>query len=145
MSEKNIKTILFADDDWFVDSFVAELQDAGYRVLQTTTGSSTLNTLTNNEVNLLILDIMMPPGEGLTDSAGGKRTGIRVAEIIRKEMKLSLPIIYMTVISDEEVLEFLELIEREASQEPRIYVKPVDLDDLLSEVEACLGGLIKSE
>jgi CheY-like chemotaxis protein len=144
MSDNNLsKTILFADDDWFVDPFVSELQDAGYHVLQTTTGADTLEAISKNKIDLIILDIMMPPGNGLIDPSAGKRTGIRVAEIVRKEWKLSLPIIYVTVISDDAVLGILEMIEREALQDPRIYVKPVNLEDLLAEVESCLG-LIQS-
>lgn len=137
---EKIKTILFADDDpWFMQPFIEELEESGYRVLQASTGTKILDILSQEHVDLLVLDIMMPTGEGLIDDAGGKRAGIRVAELIRQEVKPELPIIYLTVISDQAVHSRIELIEREAGFEPTILVKPVLPAELLEEVQASLN------
>lgn len=134
------KVILFADDDtWFVRAFIEELQESGYKVLQASTGTETLDMLSREQVDLLVLDIMMPTGERLTDVAGGKRTGIHVAEFVRQQMETDLPIIYLTVISDQAVHARIELIEREGGFEPKIIVKPILPEELLEEVQASLS------
>jgi CheY-like chemotaxis protein len=134
------KVILFADDDaWFVQPFVNELEETGYRVLQTRTLRETLAVLSKEQVDLLVLDIMMPTGAGLADSAEGRRAGIKVAEFVRREMKANLPIVYLTVISDQAVHGLIELIEREAGLRSRILVKPVLPQELVEEVKDCLG------
>jgi len=134
------KVILFADDDpWFARPFIEELQASGYKVLQASSGTETLDMLSKEHVDLLLLDIMMPAGERLRDEAGGRRTGIRVAEFVRREMKSDLPIIYLTVISDQAVHSMIELIEREAGFEPTILVKPVLPQELVEEVQASLS------
>lgn len=135
------KTILFADDDtWFVDAFFEDLKEVGYDVIQATTGSEVLEKITQLDIALLILDIMMPTGDNLHDPSEGQRTGIRVAEEIRTKKLSKVPIIYMTVISDQAVHGLLEMIEKQAGLVPKILVKPVSIEDLIDEVKSCLDN-----
>ena len=62
-----MQTILVVDDDKeIVDSTCIYLQAAGYGVLKAYDGLSALDMLTENEVDLLILDIMMPEMDGIS-------------------------------------------------------------------------------
>jgi two-component system nitrogen regulation response regulator NtrX len=56
------ETILVTDDDLTFLSLIREiLEDWGYRVLQAENGSKTINILQKNQVDLLLLDLKMPP------------------------------------------------------------------------------------
>lgn len=133
------KTILYADDDiWYVNSVVEELEESGYEVLQVTDGTQAINVFNDKNPDLLILDIMMPTGDQIKDLYEGKRTGIKVAEHIRRELKSKTPIIYLTVINDQAVHSVLELLEKEMGLEPKILVKPIPLDDLIREIRLSL-------
>ena len=62
-----MQTILVVDDDKdIVDSTCIYLQAAGYGVLKAYDGLSALDMLTENAVDLLILDIMMPERDGIS-------------------------------------------------------------------------------
>ena len=62
-----MQTILVVDDDKdIVDSTCIYLQAAGYGILKAYDGLSALDMLTENEVDLLILDIMMPEMDGIS-------------------------------------------------------------------------------
>ncbi len=140
---KKLEIILFIDDEpWFNRGMVDELKDAGYDVIPITGGGSeALEVLQlRRDIDLIVLDIMMPPGNSIADPAGGRRTGVKVCEHIRQKMKLRMPIIFLTVIEDQAVHDCLEEIERGAGLEPTILVKPVAPLELLDEVNALLGN-----
>jgi CheY-like chemotaxis protein len=136
------KTILFVDDEpWFNRGMVAELEDAGYCVISiSTSGTAALELLESGEcIDLIVLDIMMPTGERVTDPKGGPRTGVKVCEYIRQEMGLKTPIIFLTVIEDPTVHGYIEKIEREAGLEITLLVKPVAPLELVEEVRSLIG------
>jgi len=136
------KTILFVDDEpWFNRGMIGELEDAGYRVVSISTGGTeALERLESGvHVDLIVLDIMMPSGERITDPKGGRRTGVKVCEHIRRRMGLRIPIIFLTVIEDQTVHSYLEMVEREAGLEPTILVKPVAPLELIEEVRRLIG------
>jgi CheY-like chemotaxis protein len=142
---KQSKTILFVDDEpLFNSGMIEELEDAGYRVIPAlANGSEALSLLESGiHVDLIVLDIMMPTGNRITDPKDGRRTGVKVYEHIRQEMKLKTPIIFFTVIEDQTVHSHLEKMEREAGLEPTILVKPVAPLDLLDEIRALISGPI---
>lgn len=134
------KTILVADDDiWFVQPFIEELLDTGFRVLQSRTGAETIEMLFREQVDLLILDIMMPPGNSFPEPVLDTRTGIKVAEFVRRVMNASFPIIYYTVISDPSVHTTIQFLEEKIGIVPTILIKPVLLQELVQEVIDQLG------
>lgn len=134
------KVILFADDDaWLNQSLIDELRETGYRVVQAGTGTEALRILDNEVIDLIVLDIMMPAGEGLRNTSEGRRTGIKVAEFVRKKRKSNVPIIYFTVISNPEVHKMITTLEHKVGIKPRILVKPIAGLQLISEIRDCLG------
>ena len=145
MHADQTKTVLFVDDEpWFNRGMIEELQDAGYRVINVSeNGTRALERLESEQpVDLIVLDIMMPTGYRITDAKRGRRTGVKVAEYIRKEMGLTIPIVFLTVIEDEAVHSYLEKIEQEAGLEASILVKPVGPLDLVEEVKRLIGDSV---
>ncbi|WP_194611239.1 response regulator transcription factor [Clostridium vitabionis] len=84
-----MQTILVCDDDHeIVDAIEIYLTGEGYRVLKAYDGQEALELMKNNEVNLLILDVMMPGLDGI-------RTTMKVRETS------SVPIIILSAKSED--------------------------------------------
>jgi DNA-binding response OmpR family regulator len=85
----NIPKVLVCDDDTaIVDALEIYLKQENYEVIKAYTGNQALKILSEKEVHLIILDIMMPELDGLA-------TAIR----IRKE--LNIPIIMLSAKSED--------------------------------------------
>lgn len=137
--------ILFVDEERrHMSGFVEELRLAGYEVEFQTgvdAASSAWMFLQSNaaRVNLLILDIMMPPGEvfAKADTELGLRTGVRFFERVRQWLP-DLPIIVLTNVSDVKVKERFEqeancLFLRKEDYYP--FELPAEVQKLLSRLE----------
>ena len=63
-------------------AFVDEFIDNGIDIEKISDSDSFLNSLTRNNFDVLIMDIMMPRGESLTanDTKGGIHTGLKLLE-----------------------------------------------------------------
>ncbi|MBP1996744.1 response regulator transcription factor [Paenibacillus eucommiae] len=84
------KTILIVEDQQVLREIMKEyLLDEGYRVLEASGGSQALELFQENEIDLIILDIMLPELDGWS-----------VCRRIRK--KSNIPILILTSRSDED-------------------------------------------
>ena len=84
-----MSTILVCDDDKdIVDAIAIYLTQEGYQVLKAYNGEEAIKVLKEKEVDLLIIDVMMP-----------RLDGIRATLKIREEM--SLPIIILSAKSED--------------------------------------------
>ena len=84
-----MQTILVCDDDrQIVEPIEIYLNGEGYRILKAYDGQEALDLLKDNEVNLMILDVMMPGLDGL-------RTTMKVRETS------SIPIIILSAKSED--------------------------------------------
>ena len=84
-----MQTILVCDDDKeIVEAIEIYLQQEGYHILKAYDGEEALEILKENEVDLLIMDVMMP-----------RLDGIRATLKIRENM--SLPIIILSAKSED--------------------------------------------
>ncbi|MDY5846111.1 MAG: response regulator transcription factor [Bariatricus sp.] len=84
-----MSTILVCDDDKdIVEAIDIYLTQEGYQVLKAYNGEDAIKVLKSNEVDLLIMDVMMP-----------RLDGIRATLKIREEM--SLPIIILSAKSED--------------------------------------------
>jgi signal transduction histidine kinase len=76
------ETILVVEDDAALRSYTTEiLAELGYRVLQAHDGSSALQVLAKNKVDLLFTDVVMPGGlngRQLADEAVRRHSGLKV-------------------------------------------------------------------
>ena len=99
--------ILFVDDEIrHTSNFVLELEARGYQISFQSDVDLALQFLeeNQNDIELMILDIMMPPGKKFreVDTDEGLRTGVRFYERAR-EISPELPVIILTNVSDVEL------------------------------------------
>lgn len=99
--------ILFVDDETReVRDYVNELELSGYDVTFKDNVDEALAIFDREltEINLIILDLMMPPGTSFerTDTQMGLRTGVSVYKRIREKAP-DLWVFILTNVSDEEV------------------------------------------
>lgn len=107
------KKILWADDDidLIMDCFFDILTYGGFEVVAAKNGDEVLKILESehNNIKLVILDIVMPPGKGLIESEydtnRGYNTGIVLGKIIREKYK-DLKIVGTSVIRSKMEVEW---------------------------------------
>ncbi|MDQ1239499.1 MAG: hypothetical protein QG577_1685 [Thermodesulfobacteriota bacterium] len=119
-------TILVIDDDQHVRGMLRTvLEDFGYKVLEAPDGNIGVQLFSENRVDLIITDIIMPDKEGL--------------ETIR-EIKASSPDAKIIAISGGAKVgpgTYLKLAERLGAQ--RVFEKPIQISVLLSSIAELLG------
>ena len=98
--------ILFVDDEEEMDSYRMGLELSDHEVVLITKLDEAWSYFNSNldRMELVILDISMPPGKFLEDydTKAGLRTGVVFYDKLR-EIAPSLPIIIFTNVSDEKV------------------------------------------
>jgi DNA-binding response OmpR family regulator len=99
--------ILFVDDELrYVDSYAEELKMEGFELSPHESVDSAVRFFdqSRDQVELLILDIMMPPGTVFkdVDTEGGLRTGLAFYRHVR-ERAAKLPVFILTNVSDPAV------------------------------------------
>ena len=102
------KTILIVDDE---KGYVEALEDAlvyeGYKVLTARTGDDALNILRTQHVDLITIDIMMPPGKSLESAVDSHTTGVYLCENIRKNYP-RIYIICVSVVTDPAIVKSIQ-------------------------------------
>ncbi len=116
------KCILLVEDDATISDLLAyNLRRAGYEVLQERNGRAGLEAALSHQVDLVLMDLMLPGLDGMTASR----------EIARR--KPGLPIVMLTARSEREMM--LEGFESGADD---YITKPFDLEVLLARIGARL-------
>lgn len=122
VTKKSKNRILLIEDDLTISDLVAyNLRRAGYEVLQEHNGRAGLEAALVSDVDLVLMDLMLPGLDGMTASK----------EIARR--KPGLPIIMLTARSERETM-----IEGFAVGADDYVTKPFDFDLLLARIEARL-------
>jgi DNA-binding response OmpR family regulator len=122
VTDSEQKRILLVEDDATISDLVAyNLRRAGYEVLQEHNGRAGLQAALTSDVDLVLMDLMLPGLDGMTASK----------EIVRR--KPDLPVIMLTARSEREAV--LEGFESGADD---YITKPFDLDVLLARIQARL-------
>ncbi|MCX8032444.1 MAG: response regulator transcription factor [Thermoleophilia bacterium] len=122
MQEQAKKRILLVEDDRTIAELLAyNLRRAGYEVLQEYDGQSGLQTALSADIDLVLLDLMLPRLDGIVVSR----------EIARR--KPDLPVIMLTARSERETV-----LEGFASGADDYITKPFDLEILLARIQARL-------
>jgi CheY-like chemotaxis protein len=127
--------ILFVDDENHrAQPYLDELKLAGYdAVLTTETDEALAYVQQNPDINVLILDIMMPAGvkfAARTDQ--GLDTGVILYDEIRK-IAPDLPVIVLTNVSDRDVAQKFRN-ESNCWYYPKINLLAVELPDEVKEI-----------
>ena len=85
-----MRKILVIEDDFDIGELLQNfLQEAGYEVTAAKDGVEAIDTFSNGQFDLILLDIMLPKIDGFT-----------VCELIRKQSQI--PIIMLTALNGEE-------------------------------------------
>jgi DNA-binding NarL/FixJ family response regulator len=131
---------LLIDDNWLaLSGWIAILERADFEVGRNNDAERAIKFFDENshKINCVLLDIMMPaPAEWREHSAGGKRTGIVVADKLR-EVNPELPILFLTNQRDAAVIAQLRQYPRsryidKREVRPETFVKLVER--LLAEI-----------
>ena len=98
------KTILLVDDE---QGLLEALEDAltheGHRVLKAFTGEEALAILAAEHVDLVTLDVMIPPGPSLEDKTTSQRTGVYLCREIVK-LYPAIEVFCLSVVNDTAVI-----------------------------------------
>jgi CheY-like chemotaxis protein len=129
------KVILYIEDQPF-GTRVKMLEDEGYKIIVASDGTEALNCLKREKVDLILLDIMLPPGDELNidDAREGFSTGVVFTKKIKNE-GLNLPIIVITANPDRDVEKDLNALG--VSKYFRKPVSQVELEDAIKECLEC--------
>ena len=122
MRKLDPKQLLLIEDDLTIAELLAyNLRSAGYDVLQESDGQSGLGAALSYDIDLAIIDVMLPILDGLS-----------VAEEIARR-KPDVPIIILTALTEHETM-----LRGYATGADDFVVKPFDLDEFLARVAARL-------
>lgn len=120
--------ILLAEDDEFLRSGLMEMfQKEGYEVESAGTCSAAISAFESSPFDLMILDVMLPDGNGFA-----------ICSQIRKSSG-SVPILFLTACDDE-----IQIVRGLDSGADDYVTKPFRLLELLSRVRALLRRNVKS-
>lgn len=135
--------ILFVDDEeWSVNSYIEVLKDHGISADLAKNGDEAVRRLRKGTYDLIVLDIMVPPGEAIGRKVEPRRAGVSLLAMIRegkiRGMKTSatVPVIVLTAVTDKKLLE-----EVRSKQITEVFQKPVPF----SQVTDKLLSLLKPE
>jgi two-component system alkaline phosphatase synthesis response regulator PhoP len=126
--EERAKILLIDDDPDFVEATRIVLESAGYRVSTAYTGKEGLAKVRAEPPDLIILDIIMPEGDGFM-----------VCEELKRDPELSaIPVMMLTSLS-ERLPETSYSVAQGLMLEAEDYVdKPVAPEELLARVRKLL-------
>lgn len=117
---EEIPLILTVDDDSVMNVHVMSSLKANYKVVTLNSGKAALKFLSDNEVDLVILDINMP-----------EVSGFQVYEKMQEDPKTKdVPVIFLTGIEKEEVL--AQIIKSGAND---YILKPIAPAEILQHVQ----------
>lgn len=112
--------ILFVEDEWLVrDTIAQELRDAGFDVLEATTGDEALALASRERFDLLFTDIRVPGPDGW-----------EIAEACRARYP-NLPVVYATGYSPN---------EPRIVPGGRLFLKPYHMAQVLTTIRELAGG-----
>lgn len=123
----SVPRLLVADDSTVERLALAHfLRRTGYEVIEAADGYSALAHLKNMQIDLLLLDLNMPQGDGF-----------EVISYLQNHRR-SLPVILLSGMPLDEIQHKMHrLPEREL---PPLLIKPIDTDQLIQMVELQLSG-----
>lgn len=118
-----MKIILVDDDVIMLQAIKTMLAKNGYEVFATTDAQDALDSLEEEDFDLIISDIMMP-----------YMSGIELLSNIKKRLKKKVPIIIISALDQDEVI--LTAFSEGADD---FVKKPINLNELLLRVKKVLG------
>jgi len=98
------RVLFLEDEEILVEDLPILLKEKGLEVKSTTSIAQALKWLAQEEFDTVLLDIMMPPEEGMDAEKldYGRETGVEVARRM-KAIKPEVPIVAFTVVRDPRI------------------------------------------
>lgn len=138
------KRILFVDDEAeFVQPQIVALRESGYDVVYVSTPQEAIEQLTKQQFDLILLDVIMPfIDDDIEDEMNEYElveTGVKLHQDIRLSRGIvNIPIIFLTVVRDPDVLTNIRQLERRIGWQPRILTKPARTSVVIEEVNRAI-------
>jgi CheY-like chemotaxis protein len=102
------KTVLLIDDEQgFLSPLVDALEFEGHRVLRASSASEALSILASERVDLVTIDIMLDPGQGLEKSVDSQTAGLYLCEVIRRKYPW-IDAFALSVVTDRSLIKQIE-------------------------------------
>lgn len=102
------KRILLIDDEQgFLEALSDALEFEEYRVFKATSGEEALKILQKEKIDLVTIDIMLPPGRSLENKTESHNTGIFLCEQIRQKYP-KIETYCISVVSDISIIHKIE-------------------------------------
>ncbi|MGH7492149.1 MAG: response regulator transcription factor [bacterium] len=128
------KRILFVDDeDWSVKPYFEKLQDQDCEVDLALDGDEALARLQQQSYDLVVLDIMLPPGEKMGQNVEPRKAGevllrrLRAAELPGQKTAANVPVMVLTAVTDQKLSDKIqELNVAEIFQKPASFAEVTD-------------------
>lgn len=128
------KRILFVDDeDWSVKPYFEKLQDQGCEVDLAVDGDQALAHLQQNHYDLVVLDIMLPPGEKMGQDVEPRKTGevllrwLRAGKLPDLKTPADVPVVVLTAVTDQKLADKIqELNVAHVFQKPAAFAEVTD-------------------
>jgi len=128
------KHILFVDDeDWSVTPYFEKLRDHNVEVDLALDGDEAYDLLQKNTYDLVVLDIMFPPGEKIGRDVEPRRAGaillyrIRQNEIPDIKTAPDVPVVVLTAVTDQKLYDDVRRLEvNEVFQKPARFNEVTD-------------------
>lgn len=125
-----VKRILFVEDEqWLMEGITDGLEASDYEVIPAEDGTEALDLLESKDIDLILLDIMMPSGERIKDDTFGRQTGVEFCRIVRG-LKPGIPIVCLTVVTNRRIHKELEELGVKAVLE-----KPTPPSEIIDVIE----------
>src|SRR5688500_9341495 len=99
------KTILYVDEEQWLMEGVVDFFSQEFNVITAYNADQALKIILESKENidLLLLDVMMPQGELVIDPKRGRTSGLELARILIQERKILIPIVCYTVVTDRRI------------------------------------------
>lgn len=120
--------ILVVDDDKVMLSVLSKkLKDKGYSVSTTDNGVESLRIISEQKIDLVISDVMMPCISGFT-----------LITMLKSFYFINIPVILMSAMEQEKMILNSHGVEAQS-----FFSKPLDYDKLYERIEKCTVGKTK--
>jgi DNA-binding response OmpR family regulator len=134
------KRILFVDDeDWSVTPYFPKLQDNDVKVELARDGEQALELLRKEKYDLIVLDIMLPAGNGFGRRVEPRKAGAILLEMIRRSeisnMKTppDVPVVVLTAVTDQKLSDKIKQLDV-----TEIFQKPAAFEEVTEKLLALL-------
>jgi len=126
------KRILFVDEeDWSITPYFDKLRDNSSEVDLAIDGDEAIDLLQKNKYDLLVLDIMFPPGQKIGNNVEPRKAGaillyrIRYNEIPDMKTTSNIPVVVITAVTDQKLLEDVKQLGVN-----EVFLKPASFDQV---------------